>query len=314
MKNTRLTFIGILFTIGLFTLNSCAKVDNPVKPAIDLDTTLFPGNWVDYIYPNFDENTNTQRNVLLEDYTGHRCPGCPAAAVIAEGIEAANPNEVFSVAIHASTTGLSNLQDVMSTCGTPSNPLNEFCDVLFCNEGIEYGWTFGSSNVGFVTNPYGTINREAITSQDFFYFHSDWVDLTNTVLTENNLRMNIQAKSNYYPETNGLFLHTEIETLEDLSGGSYSTVVYVVENEFVGWQDEAGVYLEDYHHHNILRGCIDGLPWGQSITGDLNSGSKFKFDYSYELPTGVTNDDYHLLVYVYDVASYEILQVIKHEF
>jgi len=59
---------------------------------------------------------------------------------------------------------------------------------------------------------------------------------------------------------------------------------------------------------------MDGETWGQSLVGAFTTGSKFYYDYSYKLATGLRNDDFHLIVYLYDVDTYEILQVIKHEF
>jgi len=78
------TFFLLLFASGFFF--SCDKVDNPFPPAIqtDLDTTIYPGNWSDYLaneWPDFDAlpDDNPERNVLIEDFTGHNCSYCPAA-------------------------------------------------------------------------------------------------------------------------------------------------------------------------------------------------------------------------------------------
>ena len=91
---------------------------NPYPPEVnlELDTTLYPGLWSDYEnndWPIFSENTNTNRNVLIEDYTGHHCNNCPNAATIAHDIEVANPTRVFVASIHAapSATGTSSFQD-----------------------------------------------------------------------------------------------------------------------------------------------------------------------------------------------------------
>ena len=147
-----------------------------------------------------------------------------------------------------------------------------------------------------------------------FLFQNDWTAKTNEVLATNDLKVNIQAESNYYPSTNGLYLHTEAEFLEDLSGGQYNMTVYLLEDEIHDYQDSVGTYLPYYKHHNVFRGCFDGLPWGRSINSDYAAGSKTYLDYSYALPADKTNEDYHLLIYVYDVATYEILQVIKEDF
>jgi hypothetical protein len=305
-------YIGLLAT-ALVVFSACDKVENPIKPAILLDTNLHDGNWEDYPWPTWTANTNTDRNVVIEDFTGHRCPNCPAAAYEAMMIEDANPGRVFVASIHASPTGLGNFQNTASDCGTITNPDDEFCTVFYCDEGIAYGTAFGSG-FGFIGNPQGNINRISFEGSTMFQFKTEWVARVDEVLNANDLKVNIQAQSNYYPTTNGLFLHVETEFKQDLTGGSYNLVTYLIEDHAEDFQDSMSVIVEEYEHHNIFRGCLDGLEWGRPITGDYTTGAKSYYDYSYEFPAGTIKEDYHLLIYVYDLATYEILQVIKHEF
>lgn len=309
MKKSVLYF---LFASAALVIGSCDKVEDPIKPAILVDTTLYPGNWEDYPYPVFTANTNTDRNVMLEDYTGHRCPNCPAAAAIGEGIEAANASRVYIASIHAGPGGLSGFQQLASDCGTITNPTDEFCTIFYNTESLAYGAAF-QTGYGFFGNPQGTINRIAFGGSSMFQFSTDWQARVDEVLAANDLKVNIQAQANYYPETNGMYLHVETEFLEDLTG-DYNLVVYVLENEVVDFQDSASIILDDYHHNNVFRGCMDGLAWGRTVTGSHLTGEKTYYDYSYKFPTGQINTDYHFLIYVYDVATYEVLQVIKYEF
>lgn len=304
-------FIGLICLA--FVFNACDKLEHPIKPAIDLDTTIYPGNWANYPQAVWTHNSNTDRNVLLEDYTGHQCPGCPAAAAEAINQEQLHPGRVFSAAIHAVPGGPSTLQNIAIDCGLPSNPLNKFCTAFYCDESVAYGEEF-SSGFGFFANPMGNVSRTTPTGPtSMFDLYGNWSTRVSDVLTTNDLKFNIQAQSNYYPSTNGFFLHTEFESLEDLTG-NYNAVVYLLEDKVIDWQDVNGTADSLYEHHDILRGCIDGLAWGRPLTGGTSTGDKTYLDYSYKLPTGKTNDDYHLLIYVYDVGTYEIYQVIKHEF
>lgn len=299
------------FLIGLFAgFSSCEKVEEPIKtgPA-GLDPDIYPGNFALYEVPTFTANTNTDRNVIIEDYTGHKCPNCPAAATMAADIEDANPGRVFVSSVHAGPGGIGGFQKLSSSC--ESDPNAQFCDKLYCDESEAYGIEF-QTGFGFIGNPMGTINRYSPDGASMFEFANGWQERTEELLTENNLQVNIQAKSNYFSETNGFYLHTEVEFLHDLSEGNYNIVVALHENEFIGYQDSMGVYLDDYHHHNVLRGCLDGGAFGLSLNGAYTEGSKIYNDYSYQFSYG-TNEDYHLLIYVYDVDTYEILQVIKHE-
>lgn len=313
MKKNTLFIFTFLILMSQFN-TSCDKVSNPIKPEITVDTTLYPGNWADYAFPSFDENTNTERNIMLEDYTGHRCPACPNANWQAYYIEQANPSRVFVSSVHAAPTGLSSFQTLASDCGEASNPNDQFCTVFYCDEGEEYGATFGGADVGFFANPQGNINRINFTGNDMFTTVSNWQTRVDGILADNDLKVNIQAKSNYYTETNGFYLHTEAEFLEDLNGSQYNMVVNLMENEVKDYQDSSGVKVSKYKHHNIFRGCIDGLAWGRTLSVDYTAGTKSRLDYSSQLPDGMTNEDYHLLIYVYDVDTYEVLQVIKHEF
>jgi hypothetical protein len=255
-------------------------------------------------------NTNTNRNLLLEDYTGHKCPNCPAAAIIANDIEVANPERVFVASIHAGAGGNDGFQKLNADCGTASNPDGHFCHDFRTDEGTEYGIVL--AEFGFVGNPYGNISRHTFSGL-MFQYHNVWEAKTDELLLENDLKVNIQAESNFYDASNGGYIHIESQFLEDLPS-NYNIVTYVIQNELVEWQDVNSTYVEDYHHHNIFLGCIDGEAWGTSVASSPETGDIFETAYSYELPTGLTKDQLHFLTYIYDVDTYEILQVIKHDF
>lgn len=305
MKKTiqRISGIALMATLALA---SCDKVEQPNIPVEGVDTSLYPGVWAEYTIPAFGENTNTQRNILIEDFTGHKCGACPGAAIIAADLEDANPGRVFVASIHAgpSNTGITSFQTVQA----PDYPRD-----FTTEEGLEIAATFFQLGVGFAGNPRGSINRIAAESGAFLFNQGEWVTRTNDALATS-LKLNIQAKSNYYEETNGVFLHVESQFLESMSG-DYSLVVYAIQNDVVSPQLIGTERDEDYHHHNVHIGNVFGETWGRTIaSGDIQSGTKITTDLSYEVPEGLTNEDMHFQIYVYDKSTYEILQVIEHEF
>ena len=303
-----ITILGV-FTLVMSTV-SCDKITYPTKIVTELDTALFTdGQFAEYPWPVFAANTNTNRNVLIEDYTGHKCPNCPEAAEVAEALEIANPGRVFVTSIHTGAGGDGFFQSVDVSC---TDQTQAFCYDFRTNEGNTYGEDFGSG-FGFIGNPQGTFNRAKFGTSDMFYFKSNWGANVNTLLNENDLKVNLQAEGNYYAASNGIYLHIQSEFIEDLTG-NYNIVTYVVQNQIIEDQDVDGVFETDYHHHNVFLGCIDGEAWGHAIGGtDPASGTKVQTDYSYVLPTGLTSTDIHFLTYIYDVNSFEILQVIKYE-
>lgn len=315
-------FLPIFFTLLLV---SCDKVDNPFPPAIntDLDTTIYPGNWSDYLaneWPDFSTipNDDPQRNVLIEDFTGHNCSFCPAAGEIAHNIHLANPSRIFIASIHASNTvsGMSSFQDTNSSLGYT---------IPFWNPpGLALGSFFGNSlpNSGFFGNPGGTVNRTN-DNGEYFPASGSWQTKSDAVLNSN-LKIAIKAKVNYFETPkHGFFLHTEVEKIDNQVANDLAMVVYLIEDSLVGPQNVENVFTPNYVHRDIMRGTLDGTAWGRTLTPELMSNGKYYLDYSYILPNelapgGETNthnaENMHLLIYVYDMETLEIYQVIKKKF
>lgn len=306
MKN--LLFIAL----AALVFSSCDKIDNPypVQVSLDLDTTLYPGNWSDYEaneWPTFVQNTNTNRNVLIEDFTGHKCIYCPAAADFAHTLHEANPTRVFIASIHSGPTGIGDFQSVSA----PDYP-TDFTNI----EGLEIGTYFGTNDGGFIGNPRGPINR-VTNGGVIFQNPNSWSSLTSSLLSANVLKVNIQSELNYYPTTKGAFLHTEVEKL-DQSLGDLAMVVYMLEDSLVGDQKMAdNSHNATYVHRDIMRGCVDGRTWGRTLSSaDLIDG-KYYLNYSFVVPNQLDGnfnaDNMHLLIYVYDKTTHEIYQVIKQK-
>ena len=195
----------ILFLLIFFI--SCNKIDNPIPETYGIDWSLFPGDpsyYPDSINPwnfsnpdsNWTTNTNTERNILLEDFTGHKCIGCPAAADIAKQLEDNDPR-VIVASIHASPSG--NFQAV---------------------DGIEFiidfttpsGTTYAKEISGFPWNPIGTINRkDGGYLGTNWHLHSNWITTVNNELSSATLIANLQLQYNYFEQTNALFVHTQTE-------------------------------------------------------------------------------------------------------
>src|SRR5690554_428185 len=308
MKNLYQIIFFISGAAMLFT--SCDKVDHPYVEVVKVyvDTTLYPnGTWNDYLeneYPVFTQNTNTNVNVLIEDYTGHTCISCPTAADIAHGIHENNPNRVFVASIH---TGPG------STSFQSANPNNTKYYTDHTNpDGIAYGDRF-KNGYGFYANPQGTVNRSK-GNGEMFTLYGVWQSRADDIMNANNLKVNIQSVFNYYQSTNGGYLHVEIEkkTPEAIE---MNTVVYVIQDTLVDWQkmpDNSD--NEFYIHRDKHLGSIDNNPFGvKAFSADAAAGEKILIDYSYKLPLGIDKSNLHFLVYVYNKDTYEILQVIKQK-
>jgi hypothetical protein len=302
--------LSILFLVFLISLQSCDHVDNPYPnlPSLELDTTLYPGNWSDYVaneWPQFTVNLNVNRNVLIEDFTGHQCVFCPGAADLAHALHGANPSRVFISSIHAGPTGIGDFQLV----SPPQYPID------FTNpQGIEIGTYFGTNDGGFSGNPRGTINR--FNNGYIFQSPISWTSMVNTQLAENNLRVNIQSDLNYYPETKGVFLHVEVDKIDPSLTNELGIITSIYEDSLVGDQKMSdNSHNSSYVHRDIHRGNLNNQAFGRVLTDNDLTNGKYYVNYSFVLPNqldGAHNpDNMHLLIYVYDRTTWEIYQVIK---
>lgn len=294
MKNIFIYSILLLTILNI----SCDRIENPViinNPS--LEWSLYPGgDTTTYPWPVWTQNTNTDRYVLLEDYTGHTCTNCPAAAVEAKNIENANGGKVIVMSVHASTSGGFQAPNL------PELPLDHRTEA-----GDEYAT---SMNITF--NPAGTINR-TIAQGDYYVYAFDWNARTNTELAKTPV-FNIQAAFNYFGQTNGLFLHIETEALTDLTD-DYNLISFLVRDTMVAPQEDVGgVFHHDYDHHNVLSDNINGT-WGSPIiTGGTTAGTKIYNNYSYEVPT--TDSSYAIsnlsvITVVTNRTTLEVMQTIK---
>jgi hypothetical protein len=302
----------ILLIAAPFIFTSCDKVENPYPPVISFgDWDLYPNGDSAHYYANvfqaFTANTNADRNVMIEDFTGHKCVFCPAAATEAHNIELANPGRVFTAGIHSSPDGLGNFQEI----DAPT-----YVEDFTCAEGLEIGTYFGNDWPGspFQGNPYGTVSRADGGNGFPVQSPSSWNATTTSLLSANDLKVNIQSQLNYYPSTRGLFLHTELDVLDLGLTNELRTVVYLLEDSLQAPQLFPAPTNDslEYVHHDVFRGCIDGKAFGQELdAAHLDPNGKYYFNYIYELPAQYDPANVHLLIYVRDAVTEEVYHVVK---
>lgn len=216
--------------IAAIGFSSCDKIDNPypVGNVTELDTTLYPGVWSDYQaneWPVFTPNGNAQRNILIEDFTGHKCIYCPPAADTADLLHDDYPGRVYVAAIHSGPDGIGSFQSTSAEWPIDwTNP-----------DGLAIGTHFGTMpGSAFIGNPRGSVSRIETGSQHTLS-PTNWRSAVVSALPQP-LKVNIQSSANYYPSTRGLFLHTEIDVLDAGITNDLYTVVYLIEDSLVAKQ------------------------------------------------------------------------------
>lgn len=307
MKTT-LLFLFVL----ILGLSSCDKVKNAYPPNLvksELDWSLYPdGDSTHYVsqglWPTFVANTNTLKNVLIEDYTGHRCFNCPNAATLLHSLEQANPGRVFGASVHTSAVGMSSFQETDA----------DYPTVLYNDFAFQIGSHFGSQpGSSFIGNPHGTVNRH-LNGTDNTAPPGSWSGLVTSELAAP-LQVNLQAVANYFVSTRGLFLHVEVDKIDAGLTNDLSLVVYVLEDSIVGPQLMPDLTKNDtYIHRDVLRDCIGGNIFGRLLTEkDKLPSGKYQLNYSYKVPTTYNADNLHLVIYIINNETQEVCQTIHQD-
>jgi hypothetical protein len=311
MKTSIKIVFGTFTLCALFALLSCDKVKNPYppKPVGELDESLYPGNFNDYVFPTFSANPNTKRNVLIEDYTGHKCIFCPAAADTGHAILKDFKDRVFVSTIHTGPTGIEGFQ----TFNTEPFTYN------FTNEiGISIGrFIKDLPNSGFSGNPKGSVSR-TLYQNNIALGSNKWRAAAKELMDNTDLKVNLQAVVNYFPATKGAFIHIEAEVLDPLlEAKNLGLVLAFLEDSIVTPQKfplgspYPGDINYTYIHRDLLKLHLDGGLTGTTLTSKTAVDGKYYFNYSYKIETPYVSENAHFLIYILDKNTAEIYHVIK---
>lgn len=288
---------------------SCDRVEIAYRDIPDLDSTYYPGVWGDYLineWPVFEQNTNTQRNILIDKFTGHNCTPCVTAAEVVRNVADYYPNRVFYASIHAGPGGMTGFQTFNSSANSfytdHTNPI-----------GLAYG-VFFQTGFGFIGNPGILVNKELFggSNSNMFAPASETASRVQQIIQQNDLRYNIQSKFRYFPETQGGYLHVEVEKLQ-AENPDVDLMVYVIQDSLRDWQKlpSGGGDVPDYKHTKKHLGNIDNQVWGQRL--NFSNSNKVYKDYSFGKPAGIEPENIHFLIFVSDSETKRVYQVIKQK-
>jgi len=297
--------IATLFGILLFNITSCDIIEGPYL--IDNNT-----NTVD---------TNTfVKKVLIEDFTGHRCPNCPAAAEELASLQDFYGDRVIGIAIHPSSQAFSTPSPL-----TASSYTYDFRTQF----GDDIDNIFEITTVGL---PRGMVNRTGFDTQHQLG-KDEWSSIVQMELEKApifgiTLSSNVSNGNGTISITAEALTNINLDKKEKIE--DYNIVICLTEKNIVQWQkDNTAGDIEDYEHNHVLRTMIN-TTFGESIGNSFVDGDIWEKDYSIDITTlENTNENYSLntlfmgngnckewnednmeiVVYIYNTSNYEIIQV-----
>ncbi len=267
---------SLLFTFAsVAILTACDKIDEPfLKPSGQTGG---------------DDTTKVVKKILLEDFTGHKCTNCPAAAIIAKNLVAQYPDRIITIGVHAGYFAKADqLGDFTANySNTTSEELNTF--------------------YGVESNPAGLINRIASDGQVVFG-KDQWETLVNLELAKE-AEMSITLKTTYNESTRSLNIIADVKALTDLSG-LYNIVFAVIEDSLQSPQKNVDAFagntpiIYDYVHMHVLRGNLNGTFGSELNDSDgITSGSVISKSVSTVLDSKWVAKNVKIVAYVINRSS-----------
>jgi len=209
--------------------------------------------------------TPMNKVAILEEFTGVRCPNCPAGHTLLASILSSNPGSAFGIGYHPTN----------SSYTTPYNAtdpdfrrayLDAFYTSPFC----------GSSRF----MPSAFINRREWATGEKISSTSIWTSSVSTITGESS-PLNVGLYAEYNTTTNMLSVTVEVYFTADVTDDVYLYVA-LAENNLIAEQSNGGT---SYVHYHVFREALATEQWGEEITGTTTTGSLFTQTYQFDNST-----------------------------
>lgn len=201
----------------------------------------------------------TNRNVVLEEFTGVRCVYCPEGHAIAQSILNKFPYRTVVINIHS---------------GTFAEPMPGYP-----NYTTQFGDSIRMNANGFFY-PSASLNRMELSILRMALERYEWETYAGYV-REMTSPVNLGVKSNFDPATRKLTVTVEAFYTADSPSPSGKNFLHValLENKVIGYQS-GGVY--NYSHNHMLRWLLTGQ-WGVDIA-PMKKGTLITKTFTYTVP------------------------------
>ena len=214
--------------------------------------------------------TQMNKNVLLEEFSGNNCPYCPDGHKRANEIVAANPGKVFPIIIHSGYLA--------------SRYTTSFSAPLDTNaEAYKEGY------------PAGSLNRHVYAENRIALNRGYWTYYLSQELNQQAVA-NIDAKATINKSSREVVVCVAVYYTGTPTGSNNYINVAITEDSIWGQQRERedaanpAQWNSDhtqYCHMHMLRHLVTGL-WGVAITPA--TGKQIKKEFRYTLPETISNE------------------------
>ena len=287
----RITYLFILSILFGAVWMSCDKIDEPLSLIDEYD---FPQNIDDTVFI-LDSAIVMHKQVLLEDYTGHKCVNCPEWAIFAHELAEDLDHHLVIIAIHAGWYATPDADPPFNTDLTTLAGEKLYTDFQI------------------FANPIGMINRVEYNGNMQINPNSWEIVINEQLATEPVAGLTVRNK--YYPNLNNVLINVDAVALTDIAG-KYKLCVFITEDHVVSPQKNNNPDIGptpdwlDYEHMSLLRDAIT-TTYGSyiSTTGEMITGDIYNREYFYKIDESWVTANCNIVVYLYNEETWEVAQV-----
>ena len=224
----------------------------------------------------------SNKNVVLEEFTGINCGYCPDGHRIANEIAAAHPGRVFVINIHQGSFAANTYT-------------TQFGNAIANQTGLD----------GY---PAGTVNRHVFSGSNTFLNRGNWSSCSNTILNQSS-PVNIAARGTLDWTTRELNITVQLYYTANEDNATNKLNVAIIQDNVIGSQSGASYNPaqqvgSQYRHMHMLRHLITGQ-WGEDIN-TTTQGSFVEKTFTYTIPADLGSpnaiaaklEDLHFIAFV----------------
>jgi hypothetical protein len=225
-----------------------------------------------------------KKKVLIEDYTGMKCPNCPYASSTIDSLKSSYGDNIVAVSIHS---------------GIYAKPSGIFSKDFRTEAGNTY-----TSSFSIDSHPTGLVDRTVFNNK----LKIDFTEWNGAIIQQIGMEspLGIDIKNHWQDNSRTLSVSVDVSIFSAIAD-ELALQVWLVEDSIIAPQLKGPDIVPNYVHRHVLRGALNGT-WGESLSGVVKNAILNK-QISYTLPTTYNQKHCNIVAFVYRVKDKSIVQV-----
>lgn len=227
---------------------------------------LFSCNEKMVIVPPF-EAPESDRVILMEEFTGASCPNCPAGAEQTENFLLLYPDNIVAVAIHSNFLGQPAKPGDLDLRNDDANAIEAFLGQ----------WS---------SKPEASFNRRVFKDRGEDHIRvrtlpDGWINFVSDEL-ETFAQVYLDIKTEYDSTTRVVDITVTATSRQSLSG-DYRMNVYLTEDNIITKQKDGSEIIDKFKQKHVLRKALTDIQ-GETFFSNVESGVQRFYNTSFTIP------------------------------